>query len=170
MATNADMTNQRHSSSSELTNITTTDISSHGEEDDEENVSPSRQYQGVELGQESLRDSGYSPGMDVPVALSDVVVSVSPQDGPPVTPATNGTPLSVNRHMDSDDDAPPPPLPSSLPPTEEMSDEHSSTSPQTPSSPPPPLPISPMPDDEGINDRYLYQDTSELWSFLSGHL
>lgn len=150
---------QRNSSSSELTNITTTDISSHGDEDEEEgggggSLSPTR---GRGLGMESVRDSGYSPGFDSmkaegPVALSDVIVSVP---SPDVPPTTTGMSLVMNGHTDSEDD-PPPPLPSSLPPLSSFPPgdngepgEDDMSSPSLPSSPPPPLPTSPMPDDEG---------------------
>ena len=113
--TTTDVPAQRNSSSSELTDITTTDISSHGEDDEEaaESQSPTRD---LELGTESVQDSGYSPGFesktDGPLALSDVAVSVPEVDVPEAN-----DPLVPNGEMDSDEDVPPPP-PTTLPPGE----------------------------------------------------
>ena len=165
--TKPDRANQRHSSSSELTNITTTDISSHGDDDDEgEGEGEGEEEEGEEDDkvQRSLpgergfsHDSGYSPGLeslkpaDRPVALSDVVVSVpSPINIPPLP--SMDPPLTINGHPESDEDAPPPPPPSSLPPTEndrEGGDEVMSSEDHLfPAAAPPPIPTSPMPDDD----------------------
>ena len=160
-------TDQRNSSSSELTNITSTDISSHGEEEEEEGE-----------GGQSLSQGGQPARFDNPVAVSDVVVTVpSP---PPPHPQTNQEFAAMNGEVGSeedDDDTPPPPLPSSLPPGAEGPPTPLPTSlppgaeeAGTPTSAPPPLPTSPMPDeDEGELEfpefRYQMLPISTWWLF-----
>ena len=146
--TKTDVLTQRNSSSSELTNITTTDISSHGEEGEEEEEGEGDRGPGA-----GMRDSGYSPGLESmktegPVALSDVVVSVPSQTALDTPPTTTTAPLIVNGLTDSDDDSAPPPLPISLPPGE-LDELGRDRAPSLPSSPPPPIPTSPMPGDGG---------------------
>ena len=132
-------------SSSELTNISTTDISTHDEDDNEGQSSPEKGAEPTEMvGQQSPK-----PG--TPVALSDIVVTVPSQDTPTASP-------SEDLDESDDDSLPPPPPPSSLPPGEtgepgEVGETGEAGDDVAPSSPPPPVPTSPMPTDEDSDER-----------------
>ena len=126
--TKTDVPTQRNSSGSELTNITTTDISSHGDGEGEDGEEEEEEEEGGKDEGAAMRGhfpplsaahgSGYSPALEASkgegaVALSDVIVSVPSSSVLDAPPTTTTAVMLMNGHTDSDDDSPPPPPPTS---------------------------------------------------------
>ena len=112
-STGRDVNTQRSSASSALTEISTTDISSHGERDDEEEEKDETPRNTRETGHRSqmyvssAASSGSGHSRELTAKLSDVEVSL---EG-----------VANISHATSDSD-PPPPLPSSPPPSLDTDD------------------------------------------------
>ena len=151
--TDTDAPTRRSSTTSELTHISTTDISSHGDEESDHETFNTNMNNATDVAMPTvplqLPATGTTPpresegdGSPKSLDLSDVVVSVGSStllDSTVTTTASHMAPSSVPNgpdiRRDSDDTLPPPPpVPLSPPPDDQLEDF---SPPAIPTSPPP---------------------------------